>query len=513
MPKKTSIKPKGKKVVPSQRQGKEENVSSPQPTRLPKKANSKTPASAETTKHMNMELAQITRHNQSILNAANEGIYGLDLNGNTTFLNASATKMTGYSAKELIGQHTHNFIHHLKSDGSHYPEEECPIYAALKDGGIHHIKDEVFLRKDGTSFPVEYISTPVLNSGKIMGAVVTFRDITEQKFMLKEISISKLMFEVLEDSHSLFISNEKSKLIYEKMLSAIRNISDGEYGFIGEVLYSKDGNPYLKTKAMTNISWDAETRKLYAKHSLTGMVFDHLETLFGKVLTTGKPVISNNPSNDPRAGGLPNGHPAMTSFLGVPIKDGKKLIGMMGLANKPNGYNKLDILRLKPFTDLCATFIHANRNFELRVTAEKELIQKQQELEKKNTLLSEILGQLEIEKKQIKDTIKSNIKELSLPLIRKLKDNDKGKYKLYEFLEKSLAEVTSDFGIKISTDKKLSPREIEVCNMVRNGFETKEIASFFGVASATVISHRKKIRAKLGLKNNKINLTSYLRTI
>lgn len=513
MPKKTSIKPKRKKVVPSQCQGKGETASSPQPTRLPKKANSKTPASADTTKRMKMELAQITRQNQSILNAAKEGIYGVDLNGNTTFLNASATKMTGYSVEELIGQHTHNFIHYLKSDGSPYPEKECPIYAALKDGVVHHIEDEVFWRKDGTCFPVEYISTPILNSSKITGAVVTFRDITEKKLMVKEISISKLMFEVLEDSHSLFISNEKSKLIYEKMLSAILNISEGEYGFIGEVLYSKDGNPYLKTKAITNISWNAETRKLYSKYSLLGMEFHNLDTLFGKVMTTGKPVISNNPSNDPRAGGLPNGHPAMTSFLGVPIKDARELIGMMGLANKPNGYDMSDILRLKPFTDLCATFIHAHRNFEKRIAAENELIQKQQELEKKNTLLSEILGQLEIEKKQIKDTVKSNIEEFSLPLIKKLKDNDKGKYKLYDFLERSLAEVTSDFGIKISTDKKLSPREIEVCNMVRNGFDTKEIASFLGVASATVISHRKRIRAKLGLKNNRINLTSYLRTI
>lgn len=205
------------------------------------------------------------------------------------------------------------------------------------------------------------------------------------------------------------------------MLSAILNISEGEYGFIGEVLYSKDGNPYLKTKAITNISWNAETRKLYSKYSLLGMEFHNLDTLFGKVMTTGKPVISNNPSNDPRAGGLPNGHPAMTSFLGVPIKDARELIGMMGLANKPNGYDKLDLLRLKPFTDLCATFIHAHRNFEKRIAAENELIQKQQELEKKNTLLSEILGQLEIEKKQIKDTVKSNIEEFSLPLIKKAK--------------------------------------------------------------------------------------------
>jgi PAS domain S-box-containing protein len=89
--------------------------------------------------------------------------------------------MLGYTVNELIGRHSHTLWHYKKSDGSSYPVEECPIYAAYQDGSVHHKDDEVFWRKDGTCFPVAYTSTPIIEDGNIVGAVVTFRDITERK--------------------------------------------------------------------------------------------------------------------------------------------------------------------------------------------------------------------------------------------------------------------------------------------------------------------------------------------
>ena len=117
----------------------------------------------------------------NILTAAGEGIYGLDLEGRTTFANPAAARMIGWEAEDLIGKPQHDILHHTKPDGSPYPREECPIYAAFKDGTVHHVDDEVFWRKDGSSFPVEYVSTPIREDGKLTGAVVVFRDITERK--------------------------------------------------------------------------------------------------------------------------------------------------------------------------------------------------------------------------------------------------------------------------------------------------------------------------------------------
>lgn len=126
------------------------------------------------------ELDRIRRQHALILAAAGEGIYGLDSEGLTTFANPAAADMLGWDAQELIGKPMHAMHHHTRPDGSVFPKEECPIYAALKDGVVHHVDDEVFWRRDGSSFPVDYTSTPIWENGKLAGAVVVFRDISER---------------------------------------------------------------------------------------------------------------------------------------------------------------------------------------------------------------------------------------------------------------------------------------------------------------------------------------------
>lgn len=129
------------------------------------------------------ELEQLRRQNELILNSVGEGIYGLDLEGNVTFVNPAAAEMIGWHMRDLIGQSMHRVLHHSHPDGSHYPRQTCPIYAAFKDGVVHRVTDEVFWRKDGTSFPVEYISTPMQDEqGQLVGAVVTFRDVSERQW-------------------------------------------------------------------------------------------------------------------------------------------------------------------------------------------------------------------------------------------------------------------------------------------------------------------------------------------
>lgn len=125
--------------------------------------------------------------NRLILESVGEGIYGLDSEGKTTFINPAAEKMTGFSAEEMIGNCQHELVHHSRKDGTPYPQKQCPIYAAFRKGEIFKTSEEVFWRKDGTSFPVEYISTPIWENLKLLGAVVVFRDITEEKKAEEEI--------------------------------------------------------------------------------------------------------------------------------------------------------------------------------------------------------------------------------------------------------------------------------------------------------------------------------------
>jgi PAS domain S-box-containing protein len=133
------------------------------------------------------ELKEALYLNKLILESAGEGIYGLDAEGKTTFINRAAEKMTGFSAREMIGNCQHQLVHHSRPDGTTYPQKECPIYAAFRKGKVFQTSEEVFWRKDGTCFPVEYVSTPIRENMKVLGAVVVFRDISERKQSEEEI--------------------------------------------------------------------------------------------------------------------------------------------------------------------------------------------------------------------------------------------------------------------------------------------------------------------------------------
>jgi PAS domain S-box-containing protein len=143
---------------------------------------------------------QLSRQNELILSSAGDGIYGLDLQGRTTFVNPAGAKMLGYEPQELIGSFMHGTVHHSKPDGSPYPSETCPMYAVYSDGVIRQVQDEVLWGKDGTSFPVEYTSTPIWQDGNLAGAVVTFRDITERKQTEDAFKKSRQDFLTLVDS-------------------------------------------------------------------------------------------------------------------------------------------------------------------------------------------------------------------------------------------------------------------------------------------------------------------------
>ncbi|SFL90141.1 PAS domain S-box-containing protein [Bradyrhizobium sp. NFR13] len=123
----------------------------------------------------------IERENQLILRAAGEGIYGVNADGKTTFVNPAAERMLGWTADELVGKEIHPIVHHSHHDGSHYPDHDCPIYAAFRDGAVHNVDNEVFWRKDGTPVWVEYTSTPIRDRHMVVGAVIVFRDVSQRR--------------------------------------------------------------------------------------------------------------------------------------------------------------------------------------------------------------------------------------------------------------------------------------------------------------------------------------------
>ncbi|KVX00641.1 sigma-54 interaction domain-containing protein [Shewanella frigidimarina] len=119
--------------------------------------------------------------NTLLLNAMTEGVYGFDLAGNAVFINPAAEQMTGWKSAELIGRNIHDCHHHSHADGSHYPQHDCPIYRTLHDAIPRQVNEDVFWRKDGSSFPVYYSSTPVYDQQQLVGVIAIFRDVSMQK--------------------------------------------------------------------------------------------------------------------------------------------------------------------------------------------------------------------------------------------------------------------------------------------------------------------------------------------
>jgi len=137
---------------------------------------------------------------RQILESTGEGMYGVDDNGKITFINPVACDILGYAQQELLGKYEHEIFHHSFKDGSKYPEDKCPIKSSYKNGTVNQIDNEVFWRKDGKSFPIEYLATPIKEMEKIVGSVVSFRDISKKLESEKQIRISEMRLKIATES-------------------------------------------------------------------------------------------------------------------------------------------------------------------------------------------------------------------------------------------------------------------------------------------------------------------------
>jgi len=140
----------------------------------------------------------------NLLNSMVEGAYGVDTDGNCSFVNPSCLQMLGYQNKdELLGKHMHTLLQHSHADGSPYPVSERRIQRAYQVFQTINVSDEVFWRKDGSSFPVEYWSRPIFDDGRAVGAILTFTDITERKQAEKRRAMEHAVTRVLAEAETV----------------------------------------------------------------------------------------------------------------------------------------------------------------------------------------------------------------------------------------------------------------------------------------------------------------------
>lgn len=240
-------------------------------------------------------------------------------------VNPKFTEVLGYSKEELLSVPFTQLIH---------PDDLEKTTMAIRklDEGVKVIDFENrYFDKNGHVKHIKWAAAPEVNSGRIYAIG---EDITEKKkdeYYKNEISKIR----------NLYISNiSRSNAFWDKTLELILEITGSKYGFIGEIKESDEGKKYLKTFSLTNIAWNEETRRLFEEKSQDGLEFHNLDTLFGEVIRTGNVLMTNSPDKHPASSGRPKGHPPLDSFMGVPLHSGDRFIGMVGLANRDNGYDE-----------------------------------------------------------------------------------------------------------------------------------------------------------------------------
>lgn len=175
---------------------------------------------------------EVEAQNRLILDAAGEGIYGINAEGKATFVNQAAQDMLGWDADDLIGRDLHSIIHHHHLNGDVFPPHQCPIYDTFRKDKTQRVENDAFWRKDGKPILVEYVSTPIYDKNVLTGAVVIFRDVTERKenerklrAALDEVEVLRLELEQENDYLLTEIRSERSHMGIVGKSPAIRNLN------------------------------------------------------------------------------------------------------------------------------------------------------------------------------------------------------------------------------------------------------------------------------------------------
>lgn len=301
-------------------------------------------------------LAESEARFRNMADAAPALIWLSDTDNLGTWYNRRWLEYTGRSMEQELG---------LGWAAGMHPDDldRCVAYCNAAFAARRPFEMEFRLRRaDGGYGWIADTGIPRFNAaGEFEGYIGYCWDITDRKQAELALRRQQRLGEVIARAQSRFIREAERRAAFDVLLADILALTESEYGFIGEVLQAQDVRPYLKVYAVTDISWDEVARAVCERNVSQGIEFHDLDTLFGTAVVSGEPLIINDVSHEPRRSGLPEGHPPLDTLLGVPIHAGEDLVAMLGLANRPGGYDQAQIDFLRPLLATIGQLIEAMR--------------------------------------------------------------------------------------------------------------------------------------------------------
>lgn len=234
---------------------------------------------------------KLAERHSLLLDSLGEGIFGIDLQGCCTFANPAALHMLGYRTEMVLGRNMHELVHHSHADGRHYPECDCPIFNAFRRGEACRIDDEVLWRADGSPFHAEYASHPILDQGRVLGAVVSFIDIGERKRAETLLRRSHDELEARVAARTGQLSDALARL--RDRANHAEAVREQERRRIAREIHDELGSMLVALKMDTDFLARRlpETPALHAKCQGMGRLIDSAVLNLGRIITDLRPSI------------------------------------------------------------------------------------------------------------------------------------------------------------------------------------------------------------------------------
>lgn len=282
-------------------------------------------------------------HNHNTLmaffNAIPESAILIDTEGKVVMANEITSKRLGVEHNSFIGQNVYDYL----------PKKLTRSRKKVVKKVITEKTHQVIEDKRGKNLLRSHIFPVLGEGGAVKKIAIIAEDITKEKEREEKLKRLNNTLDTIKQVQTSFLSGKETTETFYRLLELFIDMTESEYGFFDEVLEGDDGKLYKRSLAISDISWDEKSKKLYKSLASKDYEFRNLDNLAGLPVKTKKIIISDDVSSDKRSGGVPGGHPAIRSFMGIPILFKDKVIGVIGVANRDGGY---DLKELGGFIEL-----------------------------------------------------------------------------------------------------------------------------------------------------------------